>query len=264
MTIKKKERHILALSGGKDSAALAVYMKENYPDIPLEYVFTDSGYELPETYEYLEKIRAILNIDINIVKSKQNFDYWLKYFNGVLPSPNNRWCTRLLKLKPFNDWIKLNYKNHIIYNYAGLRADENRDGFRSKPDFIPKYPFVDNGIGLKRVIEILNNSGLGLPKYYSWRKRSGCFFCFFQKDSEWIGLKANHPSLFEKACSYEENHADERVYTWRSDGYLKDIECTQKNEFNDNVNDTSGNNLLCNSLSKFYKNKQNSQFVLSK
>jgi tRNA(Ile)-lysidine synthase TilS/MesJ len=28
-------RHILALSGGKDSAALAVYMREKYPDLPL-------------------------------------------------------------------------------------------------------------------------------------------------------------------------------------------------------------------------------------
>ncbi len=47
------ERHLLALSGGKDSAALAVYMREKYPDLPLEYIFIDSGCELPETYAYL-------------------------------------------------------------------------------------------------------------------------------------------------------------------------------------------------------------------
>ena len=36
-------RHVLGLSGGKDSAALAVHMDKNYPDIPVEYFFTDTA-----------------------------------------------------------------------------------------------------------------------------------------------------------------------------------------------------------------------------
>ncbi len=31
-------RHIVSLSGGKDSTALALYMRERYPEIPAEYV----------------------------------------------------------------------------------------------------------------------------------------------------------------------------------------------------------------------------------
>ena len=54
-----KERHVLGLSGGKDSAALAVYMSEKYPDIPIEYFFTDTGYELLETYKFLDKLNII-------------------------------------------------------------------------------------------------------------------------------------------------------------------------------------------------------------
>jgi len=100
-----KERHLLALSGGKDSAALAVYMREKYPHLPMEYVFIDSGCELPETYAYLDKLRAILGIKIIIIKSRRNFEYWLKMFKGVLPAPNNRWCTRLLKLDPYAEWL---------------------------------------------------------------------------------------------------------------------------------------------------------------
>jgi 3'-phosphoadenosine 5'-phosphosulfate sulfotransferase (PAPS reductase)/FAD synthetase len=73
----KKEHHILALSGGKDSAALAVYMRNKYPDLELEYVFTDSGCELPETYEYLNRIRAVLNIDITVIKPEKSWEsYW--------------------------------------------------------------------------------------------------------------------------------------------------------------------------------------------
>ena len=52
------EYHILSLSGGKDSTALAFFMKENMPEVfeKLELVFCDTECELPETYDYLNKI----------------------------------------------------------------------------------------------------------------------------------------------------------------------------------------------------------------
>lgn len=46
-------RHVLLLSGGKDSTALALYMREQHPEIGMEYVFCDTHKELQETYEYL-------------------------------------------------------------------------------------------------------------------------------------------------------------------------------------------------------------------
>ena len=127
-----KERHLLALSGGKDSAALAVYMREKYPHLPMEYVFIDSGCELPETYAYLEKIKAILGIEIITIGSRRDFEYWLKIFKGVLPSPTNRWCTRLLKLSPYAQWFENNCDGYRVFNYAGLRSDEDRMGYQPK------------------------------------------------------------------------------------------------------------------------------------
>ncbi len=219
-----KERHILALSGGKDSAALAVYMKEKYPHLHMEYVFTDSGCELPETYEYLDRIQGILNIKIVRIKSPQNFDYWVSYFGGVLPSPSNRWCTRLLKLNPFKEWLKKYCKNQKIFSYVGLRADEDREGYRGNADeVVPVHPFIEDGLVLDDIKAILYDSSLGLPSYYSWRQRSGCFFCFFQREDEWRGLRKFHPELFEKACLYEENHKDGRSYTWRGRGFLRNL-----------------------------------------
>ena len=44
------ERHVLGISGGKDSAALAVYMREHHPELDIDYFFTDTGEELPEVY----------------------------------------------------------------------------------------------------------------------------------------------------------------------------------------------------------------------
>lgn len=219
-----KERHLVALSGGKDSAALAVYMRENYRNLEMEYVFIDSGCELPETYEYLERLKAILGISIAVVKSRRNFEYWLKVFKGVLPAPSNRWCTRLLKLDPYAEWLRKECANSIVYNYAGLRADEAREGYKPKSDRVTSiFPFVNDGLVLSDIKQILEESGIGLPDYYSWRQRSGCFFCFYQRDNEWRGLRKFHPDLFEKSCRLEEQHEDGRSYTWRDSGPLRNL-----------------------------------------
>ena len=53
-------KHILGLSGGKDSAALAVHMNKKYPDLNIEYFFTDTGKELPEVYNFLAKLEGVL------------------------------------------------------------------------------------------------------------------------------------------------------------------------------------------------------------
>ena len=74
------------------------------------------------------------------------------------------------------------------------------------------------------VYRILNESGLGVPIYYNWRSRSGCYFCFFQQKREWIGLYENHPDLFEKAAAYEKIGSSSRdSYTWNQGESLYDL-----------------------------------------
>ena len=58
MSQTSKTRHVLGLSGGRDSAALAVYMRQNHPELDIEYFFTDTGKELPEVYEFLVKLEG--------------------------------------------------------------------------------------------------------------------------------------------------------------------------------------------------------------
>lgn len=91
-----------------------------------------------------------------------------------------------------------------IWSYIGIRADENRSGYISaKPNITPVYPFKEHGLVMADIERLLDESGLGRPTYYEWRQRSGCYFCFFQRTSEWAGLKERHPDLFEKAKGYE-------------------------------------------------------------
>lgn len=207
--MSKKVRHILGLSGGKDSTALAVLLHREIPN--MEYFFCDTHKELPETYEYLEKIEARLRIKIHYLNADRGFDYWLDVFGGLLPSPKMRWCTTQLKIVPLEKFIG----SDEAISYVGIRADENREGYIStKPNIRAVFPFKERGIDITGVHKILEESGIGLPSYYSWRSRSGCYFCFFQRKYEWAMLSEKHPDLFEKAIDYEQGHSDGRKYTW--------------------------------------------------
>jgi len=194
-------------------------MRDRLPDV--EYVFCDTQKELPETYEYLEKLQVFLGKPIVFLNATRGFDHWLDVYGGYLPSSRMRWCTRMLKLKPLEEFIG----QDEAYSYVAIRADENRDGhLTSKENIHPVYPFKEDGIRLRDVKQILSDAGLGMPEYYNWRTRSGCYFCFFQRKSEWVGLKEKHPDLFELAKSYEKFDEARGVrFTWSQTESLEEL-----------------------------------------
>jgi len=213
-------RHILGISGGKDSAALAIYMRDRVPE--MEYFFCDTGKELPETYEYLARLEAHLGKPIARLNAERGFDHWLKIYGDYLPSPQMRWCTRQLKIKPLENWIG----NDPAISYVAIRADEQRSGYVStKPNLKAVFPFKEGGLIKEDVIRLLEDSGVGLPEYYSWRTRSGCYFCFFQRKAEWLGLKEHHPELFEDSKRYEQpGVGGSKGYTWSQGESLDELE----------------------------------------
>ena len=193
-------RHVCGISGGKDSSALAVHMRNKIPD--MEYFFCDTGAELPETYAYLAKLEVVLGKSIIKLNSTRSFDHYFEVYRGTLPSPQMRWCTNMLKIKPLEDWIG----EDDVISYVAIRADEkSRTGYIStKPNIKTVFPFIDDNIDHAGVIKILEDAGINLPDYYRWRTRSGCYFCFFQRKVEWIGLAEEHPDLFKRAVAIEQ------------------------------------------------------------
>lgn len=193
-------RHVCGISGGKDSSALAVYLRDQVPD--MEYFFCDTGAELPETYEYLNRLEVVLGKPIARVNADRPFEHWFELYRGTLPSPQMRWCTRQMKIKPLEDWLG----DDEATSYVAIRADEqNRKGYVStKPNIKAVFPFIEADIDQDGVMRILEDAGIGLPEYYSWRTRSGCYFCFYQRKAEWVGLADRHPELFEHAVAIEQ------------------------------------------------------------
>lgn len=222
------EKHVLGISGGKDSAALAVFVRQNYPELDVEYFFTDTGKELPEVYEFLGRLEGFLGKPIARLNPRRDFDFWLREYKHFLPSAQTRWCTRQLKLAPFEQWIRpMLAAGDTVTTYVAIRADEEyREGYTSKHENLKvRLPFREGGIDKKGVMDILESSGVGVPKYYDWRSRSGCTFCFFQQKIEWVRLKERHPEAFEEAKQYEKNALEHgSPFTWTQGEPLDELE----------------------------------------
>lgn len=164
----KKVRHVLGISGGKDSAALAIYMKDNYPHLDIEYYTTDTGKELEETYTLIDNLEIYLGKKIHRLvaaeDSHQNpFDHFYEIFGGYLPSSQARWCTKKLKLEPFEEYVG----DDLVISYVGIRGDEDREGYISKKSNIQSiFPFRQNIWSIDVTKQVFDNVNSALVEQY--------------------------------------------------------------------------------------------------
>jgi len=155
-------RHVLGISGGKDSAALAVYIKTQYPSLDIEFYSCDTGKELDETYQLIKNLQVYLGIHIKLLQAAENsseapFDHFLKMYGGFLPSSNSRWCTKKLKLEPFERFVGTD----PVVSYVGIRGDEDREGYIStKKNIQSIFPFRKNIWSEDVISKLLSNQNI--------------------------------------------------------------------------------------------------------
>lgn len=186
-----KVRHILGISGGKDSAALAIYLNDLYPELNIEYYTSDTGRELDETYKLIDRLESKMGrsikkldaVDLTNVADKSPFDHFLAMYGGYLPSSTSRWCTKKLKLEPFEAYIG----DKPTISYVGIRGDEDRDGYISKKQSVQSiFPFRRN-IWSEDVNKlVLSNSNLDsfieLSRIYAPEEFKDRFLQFAEKE----------------------------------------------------------------------------------
>lgn len=154
-----KLRHVLGISGGKDSAALAIYVKTKYPALDIDFYSCDTGKELDETYQLIRNLEVYLGIKINLLMGAENssedpFDHFLKMYGGFLPSSTARWCTKKLKLEPFEKYVG----DDPVISYVGIRGDEEREGYIStKKNIQSIFPFRKNIWSQDVMFKMLSN-----------------------------------------------------------------------------------------------------------
>ena len=112
---------IASVSGGKDSTALCLHLREQ--GIPYRAVHMDTGWEHPATDEYIREVLAPRIGPIEWITPPLDMVGLIRK-KGIFPSRKIRYCTELLKTKPFWRWISENYAGEVV-NAVGIRADES-------------------------------------------------------------------------------------------------------------------------------------------
>jgi len=218
-------RHIVAISGGKDSTALALSLAERNPDTPYEYICTPTGNEPPDVFEHLNTIEKLLGRPLSylapiMVGTKctgwrrlspseytENRLFDLIDRHKMLPNFRARWCTRQLKIEPTVFYLQ---EASPCTQYVGLRADEaGRTGIYGDMEGVTQsYPFQDWGWNLPEVVEYLDKRNVTVPV------RTDCAVCYHQRLVEWWRLWKTHPDLYTAGEDIEHRHE----HTFRSPG----------------------------------------------
>jgi hypothetical protein len=183
--------HVVALSGGKDSTALALRLAEIEPR---EYIYlcTPTGDELPSMLAHWAHLEALLGQPLTRITNR-TLSAWITEF-GALPNWRQRWCTRLLKIEPCIAFLARHAPATL---YVGLRADEEgRDGLYG-PYANYRYPLREWGWGLREVQQYLHERDVAIPA------RTECARCYGQRLEQWKALWAEHPRIYAEAEAQE-------------------------------------------------------------
>lgn len=202
---------VVALSGGKDSTALALRLHELNPTTPYMYVCTPTGDEPPEMIEHWLLLGRLLGSAIVPVTSGASLDGLIRRQNA-LPNWRQRWCTRMLKIEPYAQWLAFQCKfNTRVISHVGLRADEEeREGgdYTNVPGVEMKFDMRDWGWSLADVLGYLKQREVSIPK------RTDCLKCFYQRLVEWYEFWRDHRTVWLEGEALEERTG----HTFRSPG----------------------------------------------
>jgi hypothetical protein len=189
-------RHIVAISGGKDSTAMALRLCETEP-LDYEFCITPTGRELPEMISHWKRIECYLERPLIHVPGPSLNELILKY--KTLPNWRMRFCTRQVKIEPFMAYA---IEAKPATCYIGIRADEaaGREGtdWNGIEGVKQDCPLVRWGWGINKVTEYLREKEIVIPA------RTDCDICFFQQIAEWWRLWRDHKDRWEFGESLEE------------------------------------------------------------
>lgn len=207
---------VASVSGGKDSAAMCLYLKER--GIPYRAVFADTGWEAKETYAYLRGPLTDVIGPIDEVGYPGGMEA-LVAKKGMFPSRTIRFCTEELKVKPLHAYYQRVHDEtgKPIISAIGIRAAESVarsqlapiDGLtlKSKLEITIWRPIIDKSE--QWVIDMhLNNGLMPNPLYLAGATRVGCYPCINSRKSEIRLMAERDPNQVDRLERLEQSASD--------------------------------------------------------
>ncbi|OWY78881.1 phage N-6-adenine-methyltransferase [Pantoea sp. AMG 501] len=212
---------VVSFSGGRTSGRLVYLMEQRRAKGNIvKYVFLDTGAEHPKTYQFIKNIskywgieiiclRVVVNSELGKPNSYKEIsiddigpdlgpwkDICDKYGTPYIHGP---FCTRTMKLEPFQRYCKEHFKNY--HTWLGIRVDE------------PKRLKVKEGISYfadicdMEKVDILNwwkqqSFDLDLPEHLG-----NCVFCIKKGVNKIALATRDEPEMAEKFRSVIESNS---------------------------------------------------------
>ncbi len=204
--------HVVGISGGGDSSALAIVLKKLFPNREFLFVFTDTMAEPPSVHDSILRLEEYLDINVIRITPELGFFDLLEKQGNFIPGKKSRWCTKMLKILPFQAWCKsILEPGKVLCSHVGIRADETgRNGLANVSQVVTNFPLQALGVTREDVFQLLQESPVGVPQLYNDRSRSGCQICPFLRRTEMLALLHSDPKTFERAMHIEKLTDEDR------------------------------------------------------
>ena len=212
-------KEVLAISGGKDSVAMALRMNEIEPNPERVLLYTPADDELPPMRKHIAEVEKLLGRFTR--PDAPTLAETIKQ-NKCLPNWRMRFCTRQVKIEPCIKWIR--EQSEPVTLLVGLRADEKKRKGLYDFEVTTRFPLREWGWDIDDVLSYLADKGIKTPR------RTDCARCPFQRTTEWYWLWRDYPEVYASAEDDErwvsEHHGKQVAYrkttnTWP--GPLKDL-----------------------------------------
>lgn len=200
---------IASFSGGSDSTWMILEMLRRNERID-EVVFFDTGWEFPQMYEHINKIRVVVEsagITFTTLQPSRSFDYMM--FDKPVKNGQHwgySWCGHkgcrwgtTLKTSTIDNYLK-NEPDHI--QCVGIAADEV-DRLNKKRAINIRYPLAEYGITEAECLQGCFEAGYDWGGLYSQLDRVSCKFCGMKNLHELRNIHDNMPSVWLELRDYQ-------------------------------------------------------------
>lgn len=221
-------KKVVSFSGGRTSAYLCALMIEKFGRENVDFIFMDTGFEHPKTYEFIKNANKYFNLNLTCLRGDfskplgDGVDYKIVSIDECktdlipfldmmkkygVPYIGGMFCTDRMKLQPFKKHCNDTYGKNNYETWLGIRIDE------------PKRLAEKDGI--KYLAEISDFEKQDILNF--WKKQP-----FDLQIDEWLGNCVFCPKKSNLKLAAAQRDESELYFKWLEQIYSSSVRVDEK------------------------------------